>query len=234
MIDHLGPYLLGPNDTPENGIYTGDARELAKAIPDESVDLVFTDPPYPKQYAGVWPVLRILGETLRNGRRLMTLCGHYQIPEVLAVIGISLTYDWIIANTAPGKTAAMFQKRVWATWKPCLVFRRGTLDKYANFANDLFVSDKTAFTHAKEFHRWGQGAPFFAYYIDRWSEPGDIIVDPFTGGGTVPAVCKMLGRRYLAFEIDPDTAQLARDRVRDTQPPLFVPEPEQLPFDDVR
>ena len=37
----LGPYLLGPNDTPENGIYTGDARELAKAIPDESVDLIF-------------------------------------------------------------------------------------------------------------------------------------------------------------------------------------------------
>lgn len=45
-VDQLGPYLLGPNDTPENGIYTGDARELAKAIPDESVDLIFTDPVY--------------------------------------------------------------------------------------------------------------------------------------------------------------------------------------------
>ena len=42
----LGPYLLGPNDTSENGIYCGDARELAKAIPDESVDLIFTDPVY--------------------------------------------------------------------------------------------------------------------------------------------------------------------------------------------
>lgn len=29
-----------------NQIYTGDARELAKAIPDESVDLIFTDPVY--------------------------------------------------------------------------------------------------------------------------------------------------------------------------------------------
>ena len=42
----LGPYRLGPNDTPENGIYCGDARELAQAIPDESVYLVFTDPVY--------------------------------------------------------------------------------------------------------------------------------------------------------------------------------------------
>jgi len=37
----------------------------------------------------------------------------------------------------------------------------------------------------------------------------------------------MLGRRYLAFEIDPDSAELARERVRNTQPPLFVPQPEQ-------
>jgi len=29
-------------------------------------------------------------------------------------------------------------------------------------------------------------------------------------------------------QFDPDTAQMARDRVRDTQPPLFVPEPEQM------
>jgi len=29
-----------------NQIVTGDARELAKAIPDESIDLVFTDPVY--------------------------------------------------------------------------------------------------------------------------------------------------------------------------------------------
>ena len=41
----LGPYLLGPNDE-NQGIYTGDARELAEAIPDESVDLIFTDPVY--------------------------------------------------------------------------------------------------------------------------------------------------------------------------------------------
>jgi len=30
----------------------------------------------------------------------------------------------------------------------------------------------------------------------------------------------MLGRHYLAFEIDPATAQDARNRVRQTQPPL--------------
>jgi len=39
MTAKLGPYDL-------NTIVTGDARQLAEAIPDESVDLVFTDPVY--------------------------------------------------------------------------------------------------------------------------------------------------------------------------------------------
>ena len=33
-----------------NEIITGDARELAKDIPDNSIDLIFTDPPYAKEY----------------------------------------------------------------------------------------------------------------------------------------------------------------------------------------
>lgn len=223
----LGPYLLGPNDE-NQGIYIGDARELARAIPDESVDMIFTDPPYPKRFADAFSVLGVMGRTLKDGRRLLTLCGHYQIPDVLQAINGILVYDWIIANAAAGRTAAMFQKRVWATWKPCLVFRRGSIDNHGNFANDLFTSDREAFKFAKIFHEWGQGAPFFAYYIDRWTRPGDIVLEPFCGGGTTAAVCKQLGRRWLAFEIDPNTAERARERVRNTQPPLFVPEPEQL------
>ena len=38
-MDKLGNFDL-------NRIYTGDARILAKGIPDASVDLIFTDPPW--------------------------------------------------------------------------------------------------------------------------------------------------------------------------------------------
>jgi len=47
--------------------------------------------------------------------------------------------------------------------------------------------------------------------------------------GNVKIAAKALNRKYLAFEIDPDVAETARQRVRQTQPPLFVlPEPQQL------
>ena len=75
-------------------------------------------------------------------------------------------------------------------------------------------------------HKWTKHQGLIGHHIGVFSGSG-IVLDPFTGGGTVPAVCKMLGRKYLAFEIDSTTCDLARERVRMTQPPLFVPEPVQ-------
>lgn len=44
-------------------------------------------------------------------------------------------------------------------------------------------------------------------------ESGQLVVDPFCGGGQVPAACKALGRRWLAKEEDRATALVARKRV---------------------
>ena len=80
----------------------------------------------------------------------------------------------------------------------------------------------------KTHHGWGQNELPAKIWVRYLCEANGIVFDPFTGGGTVPAVCKMLGRNYIAFEIDPDTAEDARERVLNTQPPLFVLEPEQV------
>lgn len=77
-------------------------------------------------------------------------------------------------------------------------------------------------------HLWQKQHQIIVGYLDAFTFLDSIILDPFTGGGTVPAVCKMLSRNYLAFEIDPETADLARERVRLTQPPLPIEMPEQL------
>jgi tRNA/tmRNA/rRNA uracil-C5-methylase (TrmA/RlmC/RlmD family) len=45
------------------------------------------------------------------------------------------------------------------------------------------------------------------------TEAGDLVVDPFCGGGTVPAACQALGRRWLATEIDPEAIAMARKRL---------------------
>lgn len=45
------------------------------------------------------------------------------------------------------------------------------------------------------------------------SNRGDLILDPFCGTGTCPAVCRRLLRNFIAFETDPALVEIARQRV---------------------
>jgi DNA modification methylase len=46
------------------------------------------------------------------------------------------------------------------------------------------------------------------------SRPGEVVLDPFCGTGTVPAVCKELDRRFIGFERDPKLYQICLDRLQ--------------------
>src|SRR5439155_27032307 len=45
------------------------------------------------------------------------------------------------------------------------------------------------------------------------SNPGDLVLDPFCGAGTVPVVCERLGRLFVACEISPDYCRIGEERV---------------------
>jgi len=52
------------------------------------------------------------------------------------------------------------------------------------------------------------------------SRPGDIVLDPFMGSGTVASVAQRLGRRWLGIEINPEYIALQAERTR--QPGLIL------------
>jgi site-specific DNA-methyltransferase (adenine-specific)/adenine-specific DNA-methyltransferase len=45
------------------------------------------------------------------------------------------------------------------------------------------------------------------------SNPGDLVLDPFSGVGTCPVVCKRLGRRFIAFEGNANFVKKANERL---------------------
>lgn len=47
------------------------------------------------------------------------------------------------------------------------------------------------------------------------SEPGDIVLDPFSGSGQVPVVSHTLGRQYIGYEIVPEYAAFAQKRLEE-------------------
>jgi DNA modification methylase len=50
------------------------------------------------------------------------------------------------------------------------------------------------------------------------STPGDLVLDPFTGSGTVAVVALRHGRRFIGCELNPDYAEIARQRIIDDAP----------------
>ena len=224
----LGPYALGPNNTPENGIYCGDARELAEAIPDESVDLVFTDPPYSKEYLPLYEWLaRASKRILTTDGFLIAMAGNYWKDRIFEMVGQHLEYFWDyqMDMRQGGRNSIIWPRKTIALAKSLLAYRKSSGLPRCNVLG-LWSGSK----QDKRYHAWGQDESSARYYTDCFSSPGQIVVDPFAGGGTVPAICKILRRKYLAFEIDPDVCEMSRERVRNTQRPWFVPGPEQLPL----
>lgn len=51
-------------------------------------------------------------------------------------------------------------------------------------------------------------------HIISWSNPGDIILDPFSGSGTTAKMAYLLDRNFLGFDISHEYVTLAQKRVR--------------------
>lgn len=54
------------------------------------------------------------------------------------------------------------------------------------------------------------------------SRPGDTILDPFAGSGTVGAVAVRTGRDFIGCDLNADYLALASERIAAAQPPLFA------------
>lgn len=50
------------------------------------------------------------------------------------------------------------------------------------------------------------------------SKPGDLVLDPFTGSGTVAVVALRHGRNFVGVELNPEYAKIAEDRISNDQP----------------
>ncbi len=59
--------------------------------------------------------------------------------------------------------------------------------------------------------------------IKAGSKPGDTILDPFAGAGTVGVVAEKLGRKFIGIELNPAYVKMANDRIYNVAP-LFAEE----------
>lgn len=213
----LGPYELGQ-------IYTGDAKVLCKEIPDESIDLIITDPEYSKKYLPLYEWLsKMASKKLKEGGWVFAYGAAEHLPDEIQRMSQYLDYFWVFVLLHYHGYPRMWYKKLFSGYKPILVYTKGTP------TINPWMSTVHSDARDKRFHKWGQGEGFIIKMIEMLTAADHVILDPFVGGGTVPAVCKKVGRaNWLAFEIYPQIAEIARDRVQNTPVPLLsVKEPQQ-------
>ena len=50
-------------------------------------------------------------------------------------------------------------------------------------------------------------------HITTWSNPGDLVLDPFSGSGTTAKAAKTLGRQFIGLEVNPEYCRIAEQRI---------------------
>lgn len=63
--------------------------------------------------------------------------------------------------------------------------------------------------------------------VELFTDPGDLVLDPFAGSLTTAVACKQLGRRCIAIEMDEGYVKAGIKRLESTTLPLFVLPPEK-------
>jgi len=190
-------------------LIAADIADAVQHVEAESIDWIITDPPYPKEYLAVYDHLAKLADhALKPGGSMVVMTGQSYLPQIIASLTASLRYHWMLAYLTPGGQAAqLWSRRVNTFWKPLLWFTKG--DYEGDWIGDVCRSD----ANDKRFHHWGQSESGMADVIERLTDPGDLILDPFLGAGTTGVVAVRMGRRFVGLDVDADCVATAEDRL---------------------
>lgn len=226
-------------------IWHGDSMELLRAMPDASVDLVLTDPPYgttncPWDRVATGP--EWWAEIRRVARRGAAVLVFGQEPfssRMRLASPIPFRYDWIWRKTAPcgflnanrmplraHEVVSVFYDAL-PSYNPQKTpppdgstrvrryHERGRAGVYAAVKNakesvytDRFPTDVITMKPEKHTYAAGRVHPtqkplaLMEYFIRTYTDPGQVVLDPFMGSGTTAVAALRLGRRFAGAEAE--------------------------------
>jgi len=219
----------------KNIIQCRDAMELLKSLPDRTIDFVFTDPPYSQEahsrgwdinknrrlykdmaewtndknnfYSAEW-----LDEYMRVCIRpnIFLFCNEKEIPGLL---NYAKKHKLKSTRLIPiiKETPVPFSNNNWLSNEFGVHLcgeRLGYNDDYHyKIPYFMFSSGKGDTQHPNE-----KPLSVCRKIILNCSRPGDTILDPFTGSGSIPCACIREGRDYIASDINKNFVKWAKLR----------------------
>ena len=181
-------------------LYFGDCLDIMPGL--QEVDAVITDPPYYdinsiKYNYKITPI-----DFLQkiNCLQLVFWSARVEFP-----LDYSCIHIWDKKVGASSQYERIFERNGGKSWA---VFRHYFINSTvaASFTNDVFTG-----------HKSQKPKSLMIELVDKFTNPGDLIFDPFTGSGSTGVACVQTGRRFIGIEIDPGYYQIAKDRIAEAQ-----------------
>lgn len=189
--------------------YCGDYLDILRQLPNHSVELILTDPPYDRASLPLFTGIAAEGKRiLRVGASLVTMASNFMLPEILAHMTMFLKYRWMIHHDYWHGAHARMAMGIEVTWKPVIWFVNEKLSP-----NRFLTDSMRAGKRDKTLHKWQQDLAWALYLIERLTNEHDLVVDPFVGSGTVAIAAKMLNRRWLVCDNDEDAVSITKERL---------------------
>ena len=192
-------------------LFQADIRDGLPQIADNSIDIIITDPPYPKEFLPLYADLsKVAARVLKNSGSLVCMTGQSYLPDVIQLLASSLTYHWCMCYFTPGQKTQLWQRKLHTAWKPLLWFVKG---EYSGdwLGDDIMKSPG----NDKRFHEWGQSYGGMKDIVERFTNPNDLVLDPFLGGGTTAIAVLSSKRRFIGVDIAQDCIDITQNRINE-------------------
>lgn len=206
-----------------NRIYNMDCLEGLRRMPDNSVDLILTDPPYcfdTKKGKGTGIVkdskylkeieymtngfdLRILDECVRVMKRINAFffCSREQIPmyiEYFSALGANIQLlTWSKTDVPPlcnGKYLSDTEYIIYA-------YESNTDERYTLITDHFITKKVRSSKNDPLYHPTKKPIDILSSLIQSASKENDIVLDMFSGSASTAVACIETGRKFIGFEL---------------------------------
>jgi ParB-like chromosome segregation protein Spo0J len=183
----------------------------AATIGDKSIDLIFTDPPYHKEWLPMYePLGKLACRVLKEGGSLIMYARHYALPQIFDYMKNSgLKYWWEMVVKHNGSSRLLQYQRVYVMWKPLLWFVKGNSLRVLDSIADVIESQPPS----KALHGWEQSPIEAEHIISKLTIQDEVVFDPLMGAATTGIAALRLKRRFFGIEKEQETFTLAKGRI---------------------
>lgn len=203
-----------------NTIQNIDCLEGFRLLPDRSIDLIITDPPYGLNKQGIkndhnlslfYSILPESHRVLKDDAFFITFFSTKFLPNIFE--NNQFQYFWNFVLYCP--SGRVISPIGFTKYMSCIVFKKGN-PKMIRKSKDIFVDTPGNMIEPDEGfinHPTPKPKTFIKEMLNLFSRENDVILDPFVGSGSTAVACKILKRNYIGFEIDNDYCKLSKNRL---------------------